>query len=525
MSNIITGNGANTQNRLVFNGESEEYELWEIKFKAFLRTKKLLDTLNADAPDPTKNAEIFANLVMLLDNKSLNLIIRDASDNGKEAIKILREHYLGSSKPRIISLYKELANLRMKEGETCTDFIIRAETASTALKTAGETVSDSLLISMCVNGLPSSFNSFATIVTHSNDINDFAKFKCSLRNFEETESSRSQNVAADAIMNVATSGNSNPTCWTCGGRGHMSQDCANNKSSNSSNHKPQPQKSNNFKKKKRYCTKCRSNTHDTEYCYGKGGRNKSNANFSKDSGNNAEGSSHSYAFMTVSQIDAENISKPDDLKDNLNLLLVDTGASSHFVKNKSAFVNFDETFEPKKHFIELADGSKSNEVAKARGVAKFTVKDTKGQQHELMLHDALFVPSYQQNIFSVDRAIECGAKLEMSKGAANIKTSDGTSFNLDRRGKLYYLYGADHKTYIRRTLREWHEILGHCNVKDILKLENISKTMQISDKSKAANFVCDTCTRGKMVQYQRRIPDKRAGKPLEFCHSDLGVDS
>ena len=49
----------------------------------------------------------------------------------------------------------------MKEEESCTDFIIRAETASTALKTAGEQVSDKLLISMCVNGLPPSFNSFS----------------------------------------------------------------------------------------------------------------------------------------------------------------------------------------------------------------------------------------------------------------------------------------------------------------------------------------------------------------------------
>ena len=94
MSNIVTGNRNSTQNRLLFNGESEEYELWEIKFKAFLRTKKLHDVITSDTPDPNKNAEIYANIVMLLDNKSLNLIIRDPSDDGKRALQNQRDHYL-----------------------------------------------------------------------------------------------------------------------------------------------------------------------------------------------------------------------------------------------------------------------------------------------------------------------------------------------------------------------------------------------------------------------------------------------
>ena len=116
----------------------------------------------------------------------------------------------------------KLANLMMGEDETCTDFIIRAETASTSLKTAGEIVSDSLLIAMCVRGLPPSFNSFATLITQNDDIDDFAKFKSSLRSFEETEKSRALNNATvvDAVMHVATSGNF--TCYACGGRGHKS---------------------------------------------------------------------------------------------------------------------------------------------------------------------------------------------------------------------------------------------------------------------------------------------------------------
>ena len=46
-----------------------------------------------------------------LDDRSLSPVIRDAKDNGKKALEILREHYFGKSKPKIISLYTELTIL------------------------------------------------------------------------------------------------------------------------------------------------------------------------------------------------------------------------------------------------------------------------------------------------------------------------------------------------------------------------------------------------------------------------------
>ena len=42
--------------------------------------------------------------------------MKDAKDQGKEAVEILREHHLGKSKPRIVSLYGELASLKSQDG-------------------------------------------------------------------------------------------------------------------------------------------------------------------------------------------------------------------------------------------------------------------------------------------------------------------------------------------------------------------------------------------------------------------------
>jgi hypothetical protein len=140
-----------------------------------------------EAPTAEKLAEAFAELIQCLDDKSLSLIIRDAKDDGRRALEILREHYLGQGKPRIVSLYTELTSLKMASDETVTDYIIRAETAATALKTAGETISDSLLTAMVLKGLPNDFKTFSTIVTQRDKQMSFTEFKVALRSHEETE--------------------------------------------------------------------------------------------------------------------------------------------------------------------------------------------------------------------------------------------------------------------------------------------------------------------------------------------------
>ena len=58
--------------------------------------------------------EVFASLVQFLDDKSVNLSIRDARNDGRKAMKILRVHFKGSSKPRIIGLCHHHENLVYK---------------------------------------------------------------------------------------------------------------------------------------------------------------------------------------------------------------------------------------------------------------------------------------------------------------------------------------------------------------------------------------------------------------------------
>ena len=166
-----------------------------------------------------KNADAYAELIQCLDDRSLTLVIREAANDGRKALSILREHYQSKRKPQVITLYTELTLLRMAGGENVIDYVLRAETAAALLKTAGETISDSLLIAMILKGLPQTrFKSFSTVVTQKDKEMSFGEFKVALRSFEETEKLSSEPNKEDTVMKVIV-------CYECGKPGHKQAEC------------------------------------------------------------------------------------------------------------------------------------------------------------------------------------------------------------------------------------------------------------------------------------------------------------
>jgi len=202
----------------------------------------------------------------------------------------------------------------------------------------------------------------------------------------------------------------------------------------------------------------------------------------------------------------------------VDALLVDCGATNHVINDESKFVCFNNHFDPDKHFIELADGTKSNNVALKKGNVQILLNTSGGPTVAAELHDALYVPSYPQNIFSVQATTEKGTTVTFGPNFAEMTAPDGTKFDIEKRGKLYYLCSSKSLMQHAGSLKRWHEFLGHCNTSDVLKLESIVDWMPISDKTK---FDCNICTMGKMTQYRNRESDDCATAPLQLVHSDL----
>lgn len=74
-----------------------------------------------------------------------------------------------------------------------------------------------------------------------------------------------------------------------------------------------------------------------------------------------------------------------------------------------------------------------------QGNAKVKLYDVNGKLRDVVLDNALYIPSYKQNIFSVSAAIVKGASVSLDREGKYFKTPDGSMFGIEQKRRLYYL--------------------------------------------------------------------------------------
>ena len=177
------------------------------------------------------------------------------------------------------------------------------------------------------------------------------------------------------------------------------------------------------------------------------------------------------------------------------------------------------TFDPNAHYMELADGTRMNNVALKRGDAEVCLQDREGRCVKVTLRKILFIPSYPQNIFSVKAAITNGAKFIFQEGQNELIHKEGTVFLIQVYDRLHYLKTVNTKQCVDNTendmmssdkvssscdVKTWHEILGHCNTDEVLKLPNVVEGMQIT-----GNIKID-CSEDKFTNTKNKKTDAKA---------------
>lgn len=531
--------------RLLFDGDERTYELWETRFLAHLELRGLSATIKEEpqigegedanalrAADVARNAQAYAELVQVLDNKSLSLVMREAAGDGRKAMKILRGHYAGKGKPRVVSLYCELASLHMQSNETVTEYIVRAETIFASLSGAEENISDGLQIGMVVKGLPDLFKPFVVHVTQTSEELTFSDFKAKLRSYEDTERYKPGDLTEDNVMRAAGTASYQPRgrgrgrrtepsdveCWKCHQRGHISRTC--------------PYSNSEERRQGRWSgTPRRGRQRDSMACVtgeeprrgarptNLHGRGRQERESNREDWPDSSGDNRSYCFALV---DGDGPSKGSV---NTKGIMVDCGATSHMISDYTKFKTVDKTFKPENHVIELADGTKVSGVAKARGEAEIALMDSKGHKVTALLKNALYIPTFPQDIFSVRAATLNGAELHFKKGDNWMSVSDTTRFNIEVCGKLYYLPTItdenNDELKVCHDIQTWHRILGHCNFEDVSRLENVAEGMKIRGKCDKSSLKCDVCIEGKTVETRNKNADSKATEILALVHTDL----
>src|SRR4029434_1751079 len=161
-----------------------------------------------------------------------------------------------------------------------------------------------------------------------------------------------------------------------------------------------------------------------------------------------------------------------------------------------------------------------------RGDAEVCLVDSRGRRRSATLKQALYIPSYPQDIFSVRAATSSGATVIFKEGEDVLLHRDGTRFFIHEHDRLFYLptvpvnNDCDDQCMSCHDIQTWHEILGHCNFDDVMKLENVVDGMSIRGKV-SKSMVCEVCTQGKFTRSRNRNPDVRAKSALELVHTDL----
>ena len=76
--------------------------------------------------------------------------------------------------------------------------------------------------------------------------------------------------------------------------------------------------------------------------------------------------------------------------------LVECGATTHIVNKGENFIDVDPSFKPQEHSIELADGTRANNVAKKRTTVTISLRTINGHVVQANLEKALLIPTYPQ---------------------------------------------------------------------------------------------------------------------------------
>jgi Reverse transcriptase (RNA-dependent DNA polymerase)/gag-polypeptide of LTR copia-type/GAG-pre-integrase domain/Integrase core domain len=472
-----------------------------------------------------KSMKAYTILILSLPTEQMQLIMHIGNGDAYGLWSTLVNHYERKSLATRTHIREQMLSCKMGENESIDVFKSKLLVLSMRMSDMGEKVSESELLFMMIRGLPSSYDSLvqtmkvagvASMEEAANHVKDHQEFLAVKRedahvtmeqntfNKKRTRDTRSN--SRDHVQNRRTKYSERTeqeksyVCELCKKKGHYTSNCQLNK----------------YRDDPGACFKCGSKKHRIKRCPENGSKEVSmTVKEDMKPPKIRNGVESTNAAFTASVSVTTSVTEG-----RCSSIVLDSGASRHFVNDRSQLSNVSEVGTPVK--VTTANG---NVVSMTEcGKAKMQVDQTT----TVTLNEATYAPQFAANLLSVAQIADTGAVVTFDKESARITRDGNVVLVVPRTGNLYGfgLQSRDEQASTAATMDDvWHRRLGHLSISGMKKLKATNAVDGAEDipiHQDTMSTVCEPCVMGKMHRkpFGKQSNDRVDGV-MDRVHADL----
>ncbi|KAF7154611.1 hypothetical protein RHSIM_Rhsim01G0080600 [Rhododendron simsii] len=495
------------------------YDHWSMLMENFLRSKEYWTVVVSGVAEPAEGVVLTdaqkAELegLKLKDLKAKNYLFQaiDRSiletilckDSAKHIWDSMKKKYQGSARAKRLQLqaYRlEFEMLRMKSGESVTDYFSRTMTIVNKMRIHGDKTTDVTVVEKILRSMATKFNFVVCSIEEANDIDELSidELQSSLLVHEQkiNQQEKEEQALKASSENHSTTNRADRARGRGRGRGRGGR--GNNDRGNQQHHQNQenqfqgrgrgrggfhstsygPKSADKFNVE---CYKCHRYGHYQSEC-------RTNLNRQSGERTNFAEKEEEVSLLMVCHVKEET---PQ------NMWYLDTGCSNHMCGDKKLFSNLDESF---RNTVKFGD----NSTVAVMGKGSVTIQPKGNLTHTIS--NVLFVPNLKTNLLSVGQLQEKGYEISIKGGVCQIQDAKlGLIAQVNMMANHMFplhLHNTNHSCFsanVRDAAWLWHFGYGHLNFGGLKTLQH--KNMVIGLPQIAApSGVCEECVVSKQHQ-------------------------
>ncbi|KAL4291703.1 hypothetical protein GQ457_14G023770 [Hibiscus cannabinus] len=517
--------------------DGQNYQLWAVKMKAYLRGSDLWDVVETgNDPPPIRNNPTVAQMKHHAEEcakkfKALSIIHAAvtetiftrimACETGKEAWDRLRDEFQGSEKTKqmqVLNLRREYEMLRMKESESVKEYANRLMKIVNQIRLFGEDLPEKRVVEKVLVSLPEKFESKISSLEDSKDISQLslAELVNSLQAVEQRKAYRLEEPSEVAFLAKqrgkaeAAFGEKKPT-------GERKDKVKKGDYEN---------KNKGRKGKFQTCSHCNKKGHSENYCWFRPGvQCRSCKQFG-----HVEKVCKAKTEQQPQQVQvAENLTLEEEIAfmalqheeccvaaNKLEAWLIDSGCTHHMTPHLDLFKVLDKSYKSR---VKIGDGS----FVEVKGKGDAVVETSSGTK---IISDVLFVPEISQSLLSVGQLLEKNYNLHFHDRVCDVFDKNGVKMltvkMIERSFPIKWKQTEMQAfTSIADQSSLWHRRLGHFNYSSLkyMSSKGLVKVMPVVCEN---TTVCEVCQKGKQTKLSFPVNQAwRASEKLQLVHTDL----